>query len=423
MVAYEKSAVPVMLDGMKMLFWRLDLLKRSFINLNTCPVGVLGQENYRFFKDREYRERVLFPEDRVSMEYAFASFKDRDPVRVVFRVQGDNLIHWFKLTGWPTEDNRYYEGSVEDISEHISWLKNIFDQQSSGLLNVDGSDYPVAIFSGQGAKLLNANNSFRSLLGVDVARYAKYQLSDLIKSEIKLPLLLENLFVARRLEVDLLLTSASRGGFKASCLLECFAHGGEKFLRLAVVDLLDQQQDLPHEAQPHVQRQEVKTLCRELTKSRTVDEMLERILAEKGLFPGMDVIMFSDIYARKNKVFVYSRGEMLEPLEQGSQFPYAGTIAENIEKEHLECLIVDDTQSSIKAIDWMLFVPKGIYSYIAKALYVRGAMRTVLIFCSRGKNVFTEDHVVEVTEIATAFHRQLKQIRRGARQPAGSALI
>ncbi len=87
----------------------------------------------------------------------------------------------------------------------------------------------------------------------------------------------------------------------------------------------------------------------------------------------------------ENKVLVYSVGELNEPLDPGTQFPYTGTIAENIEKENLDYLIVDDTHSSIKAIDWVLFVPKGLYSYVAKALYVRGAMRTVLILCSRKK--------------------------------------
>lgn len=45
----EMQSVPASLDKMKMLFWRLDLTKRSFVNLNDYPCGVLGLENYRFF--------------------------------------------------------------------------------------------------------------------------------------------------------------------------------------------------------------------------------------------------------------------------------------------------------------------------------------------------------------------------------------
>ena len=127
----------------------------------------------------------------------------------------------------------------------------------------------------------------------------------------------------------------------------------------------------------------------------------------------MDAVIYSDIYARRNKVVVCAAGELREPLTTGSQFPYAGTIAENIVKEHLDYLIVDDTQSSIKAIDWMLFVPKGVQSYLAKACYERGAMRTVLILCSLRKSSFAEHQIEPLTLLARAFHRQIKKIRRG----------
>jgi hypothetical protein len=121
--------------------------------------------------------------------------------------------------------------------------------------------------------------------------------------------------------------------------------------------------------------------------------------------------MYSDIHARKNSVFVHACGSLFTTLEPGCQYPYSGTIAENIEKEKLEYLIVDDTHASIKAIDWALFVPHGVHSYIAKALYVRGAMRTVLIFCSGRKHAFGDHQVGDLTIIATAFHQRLKQLR------------
>ena len=414
MTAYEPQSVPATLDKMKMLFWRVDLTKRSFVNLNDCQVGVLGLENYRFFKDRDYREKMLFPDDRALLERTVASFKDRMPVRVVFRVQRDSAIHWFKLTGWPTGDYRYYEGAVEEITEHIAWLKNIFARQDLRLLKVDDLDYPVAVFAANGRRLLRANQPFLDLLAVDSARLSRYQLQDFVKSEVRFPQLLERLFGEGSFTEELLLKVSADSGVKSSCLFEYFTHEGEGYIRLALIDQPDRNKLDGSGARQPIQRQGLRSLCKRLAGSGSVDEMLSQIYAARDLFPGMDVVMFSDIYARKNRVFVYARGDMLEPLEPGSQFPYTGTIAENIEKENLEYLIVDDTQSSIKAIDWMLFVPKGIFSYIAKALYVRGAMRTVLIFCSREKNTFKEEHVAAVTEIATAFHQQLKQLRKSS---------
>ncbi|MFK5925489.1 MAG: hypothetical protein QM483_02555 [Desulfuromusa sp.] len=412
MTAYEMQSVPATLNKMKMLFWRLDLSKRSFVNLNECAVGVLTLENYRFFKDRDYREKLLFPDDRILMDRAMTSFKARVPVRAVFRVQSDNTIYWFKLTGWPTSDYRFYEGAVEEITEHIAWLKNIFDQQDQNLLNVSEADYPVALFKGAGRQLLVANDLFQRLLGANLSLETKCRLEDLVAGDIPWPQIFETLLLDRRMTLELKLASITKTLITVFCQFEYFSYEGDSYIRLAVIDhvktdlLAIPQKDIP------IENERVNQICADLSQCLSIDTMLKRIYKAKDIFPGMDVVMFSDIYARKNKVIVYSQGEMIDPLQPGSQFPYAGTIAENIEKEHLEYLIVDDTQSSIKAIDWMLFVPKGLSSYVAKALYVRGAMRTVLILCSRKKNAFTEDQIIDVTAIATAFHQQLKQIRK-----------
>lgn len=414
MTGYENDSVPLTLDRMKMLFWRLDLIKRTFVNLNDCPIGVLGLENYRFFKDSDYRDALLFPDDREPVDRAVAGFKDRVPVKLVFRVQKDNTLYWFKMTGWPTADHRYYEGAVEDITDHVAWLKRLFEQQDQHLLNLADQDYPVAVFALRKNRLVNANRAFQDLVGIDLSVGRKIVLEDLVKSEIKLPRLLEQVLYDRRLEIDLLLGISHYS--KVNCLFEYFSHAGESFIRLAVVA---DHQAVPQPDQPPARlsrKRAVDKLCAQLKSCWSIDAMLTEIHRHRELFPGMDVVMFSDIHARQNKVIVYACGDMREDLPPGSQFPYTGTIAENIHKENLEYLIVDDTQSSIKAIDWVLFVPKGISSYIAKALYVRGAMRTVLIFCSRRKQVFHEHHADDVTSIATAFHQQLKQIRKKNRQ-------
>ena len=412
MISPEMQSVAATLDKTKMLFWRLDLSKRSFSNLNTTDVGILGLENYRFFKDREYRTNILFPDDRSPMEHAVANFKDRLPVRIIFRVQDSNTLYWYKLTGWPTSDFRFYEGSVEEISAHIAWLKDLFDQQDRRLLEVTNATYPVAIFSIQDNQLLNANNHFQKTLEIDISSGERYRLDDLVKGDIKLPQVLENLILDRRLTLELSLGCENKTVIKATCQLEYFSHEGAGYIRLAVIDQAVQKHDVANKAEKLVETRELQQICSDLAQCHSIDAMLERIYQEKELFPGMDVVMYSDIHARKNKVIVYSKGDMSDPLEPGSPFPYTGTIAENIEKENLEYLIVDDTQSSIKAIDWMLFVPKGIHSYVAKALYVRGAMRTVLILCSQRKNTFSEEQIPAVTAIAKVFHQQLKQIRR-----------
>jgi len=409
MPAQHIEALTPMLQKMKLLLWQLDLTKRTFINRNSCPDLILSAEDYRFFKDRDYRLQRLHPDDRVELERAIQCFKERQPVQLVFRVLAEKKTYWFKLAGWPTEDFRFYEGTVEEITGQIHQLKNIFEQQNRLLLE-DTVPYPVALFLWPGCTLQKANLAFVDQLGLNGRKSGKIQLKDLLIGDTNLPLLLENLISERHVTTELTMTTGLQPPVKTLCRLEYFSHQGQGYLRLAILD--ESGPPLPVEQTPHTTAQDISQLCNSLADCGSIEAMLTRIYQSRQLFPGLDVVMYSDIYARKDRVFVYAEGKLKEPLAAGSRFPYAGTIAENIAKENLEYLIVENTQSSIKAIDWMLFVPKGLYSYIAKACYERGAMRTVLIFCSQQKNSFSEHQVGAITAIAEAFHRQLKKIRR-----------
>ncbi len=396
-----------------LLFWRIDLLKRSFEPLNESGPGLLAKDNYRFFKDKAYREEMILSPDHVAVNSAISDVKFRVPVSAIFRIQSGNVIHWFKLSGWPVGGHRYYEGTVEEISEHMSQLQDIFTQHGRRLYMTDEDDYPVAVFRKKDRQLVRYNDAFAELAGISVSSQKKYRLDNLVAAEIKLPLLEERLLLERRLSETLFLTPTKGRKTQALCLLECFIFQGTDLIRFSVVDVLNTVVD--SEEDPSGQKKIVETetdaLCNQLKESSSIVAMLDAIYARKDLLPGLDAIMYSDIHARKNSVFVYARGNLFGTLEPGSQYPYSGTIAENIEKEELEYLIVDDTQASIKAIDWALFVPHGVRSYIAKALYTRGAMRTVLIFCSATKRAFHDDQVGKVSKIATTFHRRLKQIK------------
>ena len=131
-----------------------------------------------------------------------------------------------------------------------------------------------------------------------------------------------------------------------------------------------------------------------------------------------DAILFSDIYAKKGRVQVYHAGEPFSAMRQGETFSYQGTIAENIERYKLDHLTVDDTLESIKAIDWVLFIPKGIRSYFAKAFYSRGAMRTILILCSTSPSAFRPELVQHYASLFPPFQVGVKEWRKAHRRSA-----
>ena len=398
------------LKRMNMLVWRMDLSARVFENLNDFSGNVLSRENFRFFKDSEYMKRLLLPEDLPVVTRAVSKIKERMPVQAIFRVYDDGSLHWFKINGWPTDSHKYFEGTVEDITGQINQIRNIFDNQSQRLFSLDDTSYPVAVFSSRNNLMVKCNDSFKDLLGMKPPLKIKYLLSELISSEVKMPALLERLLLAGRVSEELTLVVSKTQRVKVACVLELFSYNTEDLIRFAVVDVIKGRSEASLEKQGN--SSVVGRLCGKLRNSATIEEMLSAIYAEQGLFPDMNAAIFSDIFAKRNKVYAYAHGDVLGAMAQGEQFPYSGTIAEHIEKENLEYLIMDDTHASIKAIDWVLFVPNGVRSYIAKALYVRGAMRTVLIMCSKKKQAFSEKQVKDFTEVATTFHQQLKTIKK-----------
>jgi hypothetical protein len=411
MTEIEKHQMLPSLQSAPILFWRMDLLKQVFANLNHVGMGGLDDENYRFFKDRSYRDKMVLPQDLAAINSAISDIKQRLPVSVIFRVQSDTKVHWFKLTGWPVEGHRYYEGAVEEISEHIDQLHGIFTKRNRRLYSVDLDAYPVAIFREGDKQLIRLNAAFSELANIPPLSRKKVCMEDLVAADVKFPLLAERLLLEGRITETLFLNPLGEGNIQALCLLERFGFQGNELIRLSVVEVLMSMATKPDQAKIQSPSADIDKLCTVVGACHSIEDMLGTIFERRDLLPGLDAVMYSDIYVKKNSVFVYASGSLFKTLEPGRQYPYSGTIAENIEKENLEYLIVDDTHASIKAIDWALFVPHGVHSYIAKALYVRGAMRTVLIFCSGQKHAFSDQQVSDVTRIATAFHNRLKHIK------------
>lgn len=406
----EVTEMSQLLQHAPILFWRIDLARQNFENLNAFTVAGLDKDNYRFFKDREYRDKLVFPQDLAALNSAISDIKQRLPVNVIFRLQNDAATHWFKLTGWPVGGNRYYEGTVEEISEHIDHLHGIFIKRNRRLYSVDLDEYPVAIFRKIDKHLVRCNSAFSKLTGISPSSRKKYLLESLVTAEVRFSILEERLLLEGRLQETLFLTPPGGRKLPALCSLERFDFQGNELIRVSLMEVMTDMAVGPEQPEQKSSTW-IEKLCGRFEECHTIDEMLAAVFAQRDLLPGLDAVMYSDIHARKNSVFVHARGSLFTTLEPGRQYPYSGTIAENIEKEKLEYLIVDDTHASIKAIDWALFVPHGVHSYIAKALYVRGAMRTVLIFCSGRKHAFDDRQVGDVTKIATAFHQRLKQIR------------
>jgi len=102
-------------------------------------------------------------------------------------------------------------------------------------------------------------------------------------------------------------------------------------------------------------------------------------------------------------------------MQQAETFSYKGTIAQDIKRYSLDYLTVDDTQDSIKPIDWALFVPRGIRSYFAMPFFSRNVLRTVLILCSTTPGRFTDKRLDDYSAMFKTINNAIRAWRRRQR--------
>jgi hypothetical protein len=160
----------------------------------------------------------------------------------------------------------------------------------------------------------------------------------------------------------------------------------------------------------------VKKLMGRLKHQTDMPSILQTLLDNQYGHMNFDFIIYSDVYEKKNKVVVYTASKFLSSIKQGQVFSYDGTIAQNISRYKLDHLIVEDTFSSIKAIDWALFIPQGLGSYFAKPFFDRKVMRTVLVLCSTQKNIFFDKHIPDYELLYKPFRLGLTNWRKAGRR-------
>jgi hypothetical protein len=124
-----------------------------------------------------------------------------------------------------------------------------------------------------------------------------------------------------------------------------------------------------------------------------IEDVLNTMIARRYTESLFDAVMYADIYVKKRKVDIYVCGEPFLNFKSGTSYDYESTISQTIRENQSDFLIMEDTLESTKPIDWALFVPYGIRSYLAKSFYHGSNLRTLLIFCSIEPNRFTEADV------------------------------
>jgi hypothetical protein len=420
----ESQEIPVddlysFINDFPALLWRIEIARARIEFLNSNNHVAPGVDGTLLLKNIAYRNRVLLPEDLHMLETFMEAVKEGRNAATIFRVKTkDAAISWLKLTGTINlKDPRYYYGYLLNADDTVSVIKGVLGRDLELQLMIEDADNPVLLVEYDAQRVICANPAAKELFGLTEADFRHLPFHELHCHTLKHPLapVLKELPLSRKWVGKLeYLSTDGKNVITAETVVRYLVHKERRLIRISLQNPRVSQ--APDPSVSASSAQDLKALAQSLTPLHTMDKIMETCLASPMVSAQCDAILFSDIQVRKNMVTVYGAGVPFPGIKGYETFSYKGTIAEDINRYALGHLVVDDTQDSIKPIDWALFVPRGIRSYFAMPFYSRKVLRTVLVLCSTTPGHFagrsTDDFLPMFQTINTAIRAWRRHHRR-----------
>jgi hypothetical protein len=410
------------------LLWRVERVKNRIEYLNNYRIEPLGSNAGLLLQNRDFRVRHVFQDDLYLVENFMQAVQKGETAATVFRLRGEaEEVKWIKLTGVLDPKNpRHYVGYMLDVTQTAGVVQSITATAGETAAMIELLDVPALLLDPRAKGVLAHNSAAREIFGYKPDEMSRLKFSGLYHESAEGPIqrIFEELLTEQKWAGRMLFQRKDRSIFAGDLHLRLFFFSSRQVLRATIHDLAMGENAAPNGSRPSgadgvppALRRAAARLRAKVADVRDISKVLEILLENQVAPDGFDAIIFSDIYAKRDKVIVYTAGDPLKAIPMGETYAYEGTIAENIARFKLEHLIVDDTFASIKAIDWALFIPNGIRSYFAKAFYERKVMRSVLILCSTQRNHFSIQRLPEYESYYDPFLRGLKNWRARQRTP------
>ncbi|MEG6506275.1 hypothetical protein [Nitratidesulfovibrio sp. 1201_IL3209] len=405
------------------LLWRIEIARSRIELLNARKLPVLEDRSGLFMKSPDFRRRVVLPEDLHFIEAFMEAMKRGDAAETIVRVcatgQEEEQLCWLKVAGWSSpRDPRYYMGYLMDVSDRAEGIRSILEKDAEQQMLIDLAENPTLIVDFDTRQVLSLNTAAASAFmypgnGMTHLDFGMLHHPGMTN---RVHRLFEEIVFARKWEGKLEYVRRSHATFSARTSVRLLTLKGRRLLRVSLTDLRSASgdEDAEERTAPPPDREFArleKELHARLKPLPDIAEILAVLHAFRLPSYDCDGLLFSDIHQRRNKVFVHWAGEPFTGMPQGEMFPFDGTIAQDIVSYKLDSLIVDDTLDSIKAIDWALFIPRGIRSYFAKPFYRRGVLRAVLILCSRRPAAFPTTGLPEYSILFDPFDKAIQAWR------------
>ncbi len=382
------------------LIWSIEVPRSRLEIVKDWRHPDLGENTALLLKDASFRRRQILAEDHLQLTEFWEAMAAGIPASALFRLSADPR-GWLFLQGWPgSGENWFYHGTLQLAPEYIL-------PEAEGL---DGNhwpqcrsvaNYPVLLIDPASGTVVARNQEAAILLG-----------GDLVKNGLPFESLVPRGAAATvRQALETAVAEGVWGGaltlklpsgltVNSEMRLTAASAGSRRLLRLSFLNVAGQKRP-PGGGRRPSPGTPADALVREVSRASSLREALECMLASHEPH-AYDGIIYSDIHADKGHVTVYGAGKPCADM-WGQTFAYEGTIAQNIERHGLNYLVVDDTLDSIKSIDWVLFVPRGIRSYFARPFYRHNRLRAVLILCSVHPGAFSLAAAEHYEVLAPAF--------------------
>jgi len=400
------------------LLWRTETALARIEFLNNHRVECLGDKTSLLLRSAEFRKTAVEEQDLPLVEAFIAALGQGGASGCVFRLRESQV--WLKLRCWPLPgDPRFSVGYLIEVTDSAEAIKSIIEKDSELQLMIELAENPVLLVDFDSRMVMAQNAAAANLFRYSADEFRNLPFAALCHQDMRATMqrIANEILFHKKWEGKLAFRRRNSAPFTAEAALRFLVCKEKRLLRVSLTQVEGLAGTGEEDAACGPAHQELtETLLRRLSGRIEIQDILEVFLAAQLPSYSFDAVMFSDIHARKNKVFVYGLGEPFARMQAGETYSYEGTIAQSIERFKLDHLIVEDTLESIKAIDWALFIPKGIRSYFAKPFYRRGVLRAVLVLCSRRPGAFPAKGLSEYSCLFEPFDKAIEAWRAARRR-------
>lgn len=377
------------------MFWRIHLVKNRIEFLNDFYLPVLGPQSRQILQNRDYIRLIVLSEDIHQLENFLQAARNRRNKTVIIRVQpGEASLRWLKIVGTSdTENYNFYHGYIMDVSDAVETV--LSKESNSDLMHerLFMFEQPVILVEAQSHFVYEMNLQARSFFGFkafeslkNVNMYSLFYKPDMRQFNA----IYEHLLFQESWQGEMTMRRNDES-YRSMIKIRTLLADAQYLFWIAILEkpeVIIRERDCEQEDIDPDRRRKFLQIAAE----GDMGEILSMLLSMQSEPLLADGILYSHVSRDRSVVRVWGKGNSWKKLNNGAAYAFNGTIAENIETYELPYLIVEETMESIKPIDWALFIPHNVHSYLSIPLFEEEEMHTILIFTSEQPGRFQEKH-------------------------------